>query len=396
MANSLPGSPIVGYYNEEKEDFEEHNKIIEIKGGKVTLKPTTKPYGFVDLNAKVWFQWFLDEDGITREYLVTEGWLWTGQFPECQRILEEGNNQSMELSDDPRYLDAYWTNDINGNREFFIINEAIISKLCILGENVEPCFEGANITAPKIEFSLEDSFKQELFSMINEIKSILNEGGTTNVITDEAKKEFTADGIDGVCDKCGKPIDKCECGKDEYKKDEEEKKKEEETEEEDKGAEEEKDTKTEDEDKDDKKKKEYNLEEIAEYVKLKDKFEELTNEFNKVSANAEILAAELDNLKEFKAEVDKKEKQKMIDSFYMLSDEDKKEVIDNIDSYSLEDIEAKLSIICVRNKVSFNLEEDSDKKDDPITYNLDGVDSGANDNTPEWLKAVKEYTVAEN
>jgi hypothetical protein len=33
MANSLPGSPIVGYYNEEKGDFEEHNRIIDISNG---------------------------------------------------------------------------------------------------------------------------------------------------------------------------------------------------------------------------------------------------------------------------------------------------------------------------------------------------------------------------
>jgi hypothetical protein len=33
MANSLPGSPIVGYYNETKQDFEEHNRIIDISGG---------------------------------------------------------------------------------------------------------------------------------------------------------------------------------------------------------------------------------------------------------------------------------------------------------------------------------------------------------------------------
>jgi hypothetical protein len=33
MANSLPGSPIVGYYNEQKQDFEEHNKLIEISNG---------------------------------------------------------------------------------------------------------------------------------------------------------------------------------------------------------------------------------------------------------------------------------------------------------------------------------------------------------------------------
>ena len=61
MANSLPGSPIVGYYNESKGDFEEHNKIISIANGKLTLKDSTRPYGFVDLSAKVWFQKFLDD-----------------------------------------------------------------------------------------------------------------------------------------------------------------------------------------------------------------------------------------------------------------------------------------------------------------------------------------------
>ena len=33
MANSLPGSPIVGFYNEATEDFEEHNRIIDISNG---------------------------------------------------------------------------------------------------------------------------------------------------------------------------------------------------------------------------------------------------------------------------------------------------------------------------------------------------------------------------
>ena len=128
MANSLPGSPIVGYYNETKGDFEEHNRIIDISGGKVKIKDTTRPYGFVDLGAKVWFQKFLD-DGVTeREYLMTEGYLWTGQYPEAQRIVDQGNNQSMELSD--KFLDATWTKDVNGKPKFFIINEAIIAKLC--------------------------------------------------------------------------------------------------------------------------------------------------------------------------------------------------------------------------------------------------------------------------
>ena len=55
MANSLPGCPIVGYYNKEDKDFEEHNKTIDISNGKFTITDTTVPYGFVDLGAKVWF-----------------------------------------------------------------------------------------------------------------------------------------------------------------------------------------------------------------------------------------------------------------------------------------------------------------------------------------------------
>jgi hypothetical protein len=61
----------------------------------------------------------------------------------------------MELDEDT--LDAFWTKDNNGKPQFFIINEAIMSKLCILGEDVEPCFEGASIKP--VQFSFEDDFK---------------------------------------------------------------------------------------------------------------------------------------------------------------------------------------------------------------------------------------------
>ena len=405
MANSLPGSPIVGYYNESTGDFEEHNKIIEIAGGKFRLRPTTRPYGFVDLGAKVWFQWFTDPDCVDREYLVTEGWLWTGQFPECQRIITEGNNHSMELSEDARYLDAHWTKDLNGNKQFFIINEAIISKLCILGEEFEPCFESGSITAPKIEFSFEDSFKEQLFSMMTEIKNILNEGGA-NMVTDTntpvveepvveepvvetpvveepavpAEEPVVADPVvdaepatepsepaaapvvdfaeDGkkdedeeVCPECGKPKDQCTC---------------------------------EDEDK----KKEYKLEEIPEYVALQSNYTELETKYSALLSDHEALKAEKDALAEFKASADKKEKEALIASFYMLSDELKKDVVDNIDTYSLDDIEAKLSILCVRNKVSFDL--DNNTEVEPVTYSLNDNGS-ANSDVPEWVKAIQNH-----
>ena len=100
----------------------------------------------------------------------------------------------------------------------------------------------------------------------------------------------------------------------------------------------------------------------------------------------EALTAQVGELTEFKAGVDRKDKQAMIDGFYMLSDEDKEDVINNIDTYSLDEIEAKLSIICVRNKVSFNLEDD-DKNTDPTTYSLNG--GGEGDYTPAWIKSLQ-------
>src|SRR5574344_3061278 len=105
---------------------------------------------------------------------MTEGYLWTGQYPECKRIIEQGNNHSMEL--DEGTLDGTWTKDNNGKPQFFIINEAIISKLCILGEECEPCFEGSQIT--KFSLTFDEDFKQKLFSMMNDLKELIKEGGT--------------------------------------------------------------------------------------------------------------------------------------------------------------------------------------------------------------------------
>ena len=85
----------------------------------------------------------------------------------------------------------------------------------------------------------------------------------------------------------------------------------------------------------------------------------------------------------------------MIKSFYMLSDDDKKDVIDNIDTYSLDDIEAKLSIICVRNKVSFELEKGTDMNS-PLTYNINEDNGDNEDEVPAWFKAARDVAKSMN
>ena len=388
MAPSLRGAAIVGYYNEETKDFEGHNRVLEVSDGQICFKDTTRPYGFVDLNAQVWFQKFI-EDGVEREYLMTEGYLWTKQYPECQRVIDKGNNQSMELDED--IIDAYWSKDENGNKKFFIINEAIVSKLCLLGEAVEPCFEGAEVTAPKIQFSFEDNFKEQLFSMMNEIKDILNKGGATVEDTKilEQQTDFAAKEDEDkkeVCEECGKPKSECVCDK----KDNEDEKKKFTKEDEDvcdkcgkPTSECECDKKDDDEDK-----KTYNLEEIVEYVELNNKYSQLEAELETLKAEKEALESANNELTTFKAKVEKQEKEAMINSFYMLSDEDKKDCVDNIDTYSLSEIEAKLSVICVRNRVDFGAEDQDEKGS--TTYTLSGNDHTQDANKPAWIKALDE------
>ncbi len=443
MANSLPGSPIVGYWDEEKNDFLTHSRALEVKDGEFVLKDLTKPVGFVDLNAKVWFAKYLDDGQNEHEYLMTEGWLWTGRFPEVARIVEKGNNQSMEL--DENNLDAFWSKDNNGNPEFFIINEAIIKGLCVLGEDNEPCFEGARITAPTIQFSFDEGFKEQLFSMMNELTKLLskeeqrvltqysvtigdalwtalydyaenlnntyeivgvyedkeqkfavlkaedkyskinfevNEDGTYTIGTElvafdsyqpDAEPQFAADAIaEYVAQKKGK-------------KDEKETEENKNTTEEESSESENDDSAEEDDDKKKKDKKNYSLEEIPEYVELRDAFNTLKTQYGVLEDNFNSMKTNLDELAAFKNTVLKKEKQEMIDSFYMLSDEDKKDVVNHIDEYSKDEIEAKLSIICVRNKVSFNKDN---KPTDPMTYSFNDINNNNNDAVPAWVKSV--------
>ena len=139
MANSLPATPIVAAYNENKEDFGDHGEVLHIEDGEIKFSCKTVPYGFVAPDAEVWFQKFDDTNEFgettTREYMMTTGYLWTGQYPELDKCINQGQGQSMEIDD----VDGHWTTDSN-DVEFFIINDEIFNKLCILVDEVEPFF----------------------------------------------------------------------------------------------------------------------------------------------------------------------------------------------------------------------------------------------------------------
>ena len=408
MAKTLRGAPIVGYYKDSKEDFADHGEKVTFDDEGIHFECMTRPYGFVAPDAKVWFQKFDDYDdfgnSVTREYLMTTGYLWTGQYEECKSVVEgDGKPHSMEL--DEETLDGRWSENIKTGMDFFIINDAIISKLCVLGDDVEPCFEGSSVTAPKVSasFNLDDGFKRTLFTMMQDLKAAL-EGGNkmsldeNTVVTPEAdvtpntEDTFTegTDNVDNIVqndatenqENIETPVtedfskkeededkkSKCAKQEDEEKKDDssDDKKDEDEDEEKDNSSDDKKDEEDED------KKKFSAL--SAEHEALKAQFSELQKDYQALIA--------------FKNEVESAKKDEMIKSFYMLSDEDKKEVVDNKDKFTLEEIESKLSVIFTKKSLAeMSIKTESDAEEKPtVTF---GLDDASIDSVPAWISAVR-------
>ena len=413
MAQTLPGCPIVGYFSEKEEDFRDHGEQMIIDGDGVKFKCLTVPYGFVAPDAKVWFKEFEDTDDFgnteIRTYLMTEGYLWTHQYEEAKKVINEGRPQSMEL--DKNSLKGQWSTDSNKGVDFFIINDAIFTKLCILGDDVEPCFEGAEVTSPNVSanFTKDDDFSKTLFSMMEELKTLtyslkeINKGGeempgtenvavepsTTEVENNAAETEFTnIENSQENLDNAGQSSteENQNTVEDQFvKKNDDDEKKEEK--EDDKASndsdskEEEKkdetDSKDEKEEDDDKKKK-YSLEE---------KFALLEQQFNELNEKYAALEKENAELTSFKLNIENEQKDALIKQFYMLSEEDMKDVIENKSNYTLDEIESKLAVICYHKKVNFaNDEEKSVEADPALTYNLDSDNAS---NLPAWLQAVE-------
>jgi hypothetical protein len=119
----------------------------------------------------------------------------------------------------------------------------------------------------------------------------------------------------------------------------------------------------------------------ASFSALEAAHNDLQTRFNELeTAHAELV--------EFKRQSDDAKKDEMIGRFYMLNDEDKKDIIDHKANYTVEEIEEKLSVICFRKKVNFELEDNSkndNKTEQPaVTFNLSTLGSSK----PGWLTAV--------
>jgi len=277
-------------------------------------------------------------------------------------------------------LQGHWEKNYETGLDFFIITDAVFSKICILGDDVEPCFEGASVTAPNVSnsFTLDDNFKHTMYSMMQDLRKAL-EGGQQmenlenselqeNAEVETSKVEYTENTevveteteIEEVITE-NTEIDEDSAPADYVEKD----KKEEEN-----SSDEDSSEDKEEEDEEEKKDKYTLLEQ--ELSELKDAYQQLYHK--------------CDELQQFKDKIEEQKKDALINEFYMLSDEDKADVIKNKAEYTLDEIKSKLSVICFDKKINLSDNETDKKEENTIVFTLEEENSSL----PDWVKAVKE------
>ena len=125
LAASIPGTPIIGLYNYETEDFEGHGD-------------GQSAFGFVPLDPNP--SWVtINEDGKEREYLEVDVVIWDGRFEEAKEILSNQKSLSMELN--PATLKGTCVKV--GDKMYYNITDAEFAGITVLGEDVQPCFKDA-------------------------------------------------------------------------------------------------------------------------------------------------------------------------------------------------------------------------------------------------------------
>lgn len=224
LASTIPGTPIIGLYDYDKEDFEGHGV------GQAA-------YGFVPLDPNPTWE-TVNEDGKEREYLEVDVVIWDGRFEEAKNIIKEEKSLSMELN--PATLKG--TMEQFDNHTYYRIENAEFAGITVLGDDVEPCFKSAGfLNAYSAMVSAYANFMESIHNNeeggisqmedINEIQvdEVVETEVAEEVVVEEAtevpaeetpaeetvfedRDDEDDDDSDDVCPECGKNPCICENG----------------------------------------------------------------------------------------------------------------------------------------------------------------------------------------
>ncbi len=141
LLSSVAYTPVKGIYD--GDDFTDHGE--DNSEGKI--------YGIVPENPNVTWEKHVDEDGVEREYACVDVLIFSELYEEAKDIVSKA--QSMELF---RKTLKYHQEVIDGQK-WFVFDDGCFFGLQVLGEDVEPCFEGAAF------YSLKENIEKVIFEL---------------------------------------------------------------------------------------------------------------------------------------------------------------------------------------------------------------------------------------
>lgn len=141
LLSSVAYTPVKGIYD--GDDFTDHGE--DNSEGKI--------YGIVPENPNVTWEKHVDEDGVEREYACVDVLIFSELYEEAKDIVSKA--QSMELF---RKTLKYHQAVIDGQK-WFVFDDGCFFGLQVLGEDVEPCFEGAAF------YSLKENIEKVIFEL---------------------------------------------------------------------------------------------------------------------------------------------------------------------------------------------------------------------------------------
>lgn len=145
---SLPYKPVVAHYIADKDDFGGHDgEVEETDDGDIVYRNITEPVGVVPEKMNWHFEKVL-EDGVEREYCVIDVLLWKRQRSYDVIRQKDFTRHSMEIE----VLDGH-----RGDDGYYHIDGFKFLAFCLLGDDVEPCFEGSKLRLFELD-KVQESF----------------------------------------------------------------------------------------------------------------------------------------------------------------------------------------------------------------------------------------------
>lgn len=169
LIEAATGQPIVGCYDTDVEDFSSHVDI-----------GASKTYGFVPSPSNFAWETHVDKDGVAREYACFDVVLWTHRHKQAKMI--PGKPQSMELN--PTTVQGEWM--VFGEQVYFVYSHTDLMGFCVLGDDVEPCFEGAAFYNKAEEQSQAD---KQMIAYFNAMREEIRKNFEITPITETEPEE---------------------------------------------------------------------------------------------------------------------------------------------------------------------------------------------------------------